>query len=48
MKFQFVILWVVTPCGVMISYITTWCHNPEDHDLNRHRFENLRSQYSFS
>jgi hypothetical protein len=27
----------VTPC-----HITTWRHNPEDHDLNLHRRENLK------
>jgi hypothetical protein len=28
----------------LVSYhITTWCHNPEDHDLNIHHCENLKS-----
>jgi len=27
-----------------IYYITTWCHIPEDHDLNLHRRKNLTAR----
>jgi len=31
-----------------VSYhITTWCQNPEDHDLNIHHCENLKSQIKY-
>jgi hypothetical protein len=34
MKIQVVML-----CSDMVSYyVTTWCHNPEDHDLRRNRW----------
>jgi hypothetical protein len=28
---------------LVFYHITTQCHNPEDHDVNRHHLENLRS-----
>jgi hypothetical protein len=27
----------------LVSYITIWCHNPEDHNLNLHHCENPNS-----
>jgi hypothetical protein len=26
-----------------ISYITTWCYNPQDHELNIHHHNNFKS-----
>jgi hypothetical protein len=30
----------------LVSYITTWCHNSENHDLNIYRCENLKPHIS--
>jgi len=32
------------PCRMLVSYHNiTWCHNPEDHDLDLYHHENLKS-----
>jgi len=42
--FYVVVLWVVMPCNVMVSYHNiTWHHNPGDLDVKHHRRENLEN-----
>jgi len=47
-KIQVLVIWVVTLCSDVILYhITTWCHTSEDHNLNLHHCENIRSRNSY-
>jgi hypothetical protein len=38
---RIVVFWDVTPCSLVGGYETTWCHNPESHNLNKRFFENI-------
>jgi len=42
------VFWVVTPCARWSCHITTLCHNQEDHDMNLHSRENLKTHFRFS
>jgi len=45
---QVVIFLVVTRCtDVVVSYISTGCRNPEDHNLNLRGRENFNSRIDF-